>query len=561
MFFIYSYAFYVCYFLGICFSRYVLNITSKRVLSVSVIDFIVIFASLQYLLLFLGSLLTKDDVVLSYGFYNTVFIYFDFNPSNCLVAFGCALMQFSANLYSILYRYKKSDIALGNLNALVAYFGIFAENFHSLFFALEIMSCISFLIIFSYKGRIHNASQYFYNHILGSFFILVGIIYFVEYLHIDKLVLLTDLFDHSNYSKFIIGLMIIGFLIYMGSFPFSGYLIDAYSCVSHNIFLYMFFPSTVVVYSFYKLFLGFEIVSIFFIVTILYLSWKILFIKKDLLKVLTTYCVIQYFVVLLFISGGNVYGNGMRYILMYFFLSIVYKLLLNLSSILLMDVPDGKCRFYFMRIVVLISLLFALINMISFPFLAGFYFKAFVLGDTFYEYVVLFANLCISISFFREIFSGSFRVSKSLTSHSAMGQLNLKFTHFFNIFVVIFFLGITSYIWSVEENFFEIKLSYIQLLKPVIILFIGWGVLRYDIFTLKNTHIFSISTWIMKVFEGKNFSLKELKFINFILAVGNLFEKEKICNKMRTFTKNFNTQGRSIEIVVCILCLCLFFIR
>jgi multicomponent Na+:H+ antiporter subunit D len=163
---------------------------------------------------------------IAFDLFKTEIIY-DGSFYNKLIGFAFCIVLLAANLYSI-GQNKKFELILGNFYAASMLLCLFAGDFLSLFIGLELMMLFSSSIIFIGEKRfsIRSAKKYFITHLTSSSLILFGIVHIISKSKSLALVNVTSLMSNPEYSTIVLVIMLIGMLINIAAFPFSGWMVN-----------------------------------------------------------------------------------------------------------------------------------------------------------------------------------------------------------------------------------------------------------------------------------------------------------------------------------------------
>lgn len=239
------------------------------------------------------------------------------------------------NLYAIA-RKKKLEIIFGNLYASFALFCVFAHDFLSIFVGIELMMIASSIIIFigNKKDSLRHAKQYFTTHLVSSSMILIGIAHIMTTANDSSIMLLLN---DNNFSPVFLNIMLLGFIINIAAFPFSGWMVNCYSSASPTGFVYLIsFTTKINTLLIIKLFNGFEILQYVGIIMILYAGIKAI-LENHLLKLLCYFSIIQMGFILIACHMPEINENMILLIITFLLAHLLYKTLLSLCSATLID--------------------------------------------------------------------------------------------------------------------------------------------------------------------------------------------------------------------------------
>ena len=140
--------------------------------------------------------------------FNIEFLYETVHNINLIaLAFFCVL--FSANLYSISQK-RKTEIILGSSYGAFTFLALLANDFISMFVALELMMVISTMLIFigNFRSSVRSAKKYFLTHLISSNMIMIGIAYIISSENSAIMFSLSDKLDGFSTSSIMIHIML-----------------------------------------------------------------------------------------------------------------------------------------------------------------------------------------------------------------------------------------------------------------------------------------------------------------------------------------------------------------
>lgn len=262
--------------------------------------------------------------------------FFSFSNYDTLISISFFCVLFAANSYSI-GQNKKLEIILGSCYGAFAFMSLFAKDFISMFIGLELMMVFSSAIIFigGARASLRSAKKYFITHLMSSNMIIIGITYLITKNNDLTIVPATSLLDDPNYSSAMLYIMLVGMLINIAAFPFSGWMVKYYPKASPSGFLYLIsFTTKVSVILLAKIFLGLEEMKYVAIIMIFYSSFKAMM-EENIFSLLCYLSITSMGLMLLGISVGT--EEAILATTCYLFIHIVYKSLLSISAAILVD--------------------------------------------------------------------------------------------------------------------------------------------------------------------------------------------------------------------------------
>lgn len=229
------------------------------------------------------------------------------------------------------------EVISGTFYSSAVLIALLADDFISLFLAIELMMLMAAAIIFlgGTDKSTNSAKWYFLTHLFSSNLILIGISYIISENDSTKIVLITDLIYNQSYNNLPLYSLLAGLLINIAIFPFSGWMVSYYKHASPSGFLYLIsFTTKISVMILGKLFLGYEILKYFAFILIIYSGFKAFF-EDNLFSLLCYFSLLFIGVVMVGISFGNkMIFSAIIYSIVY---HVIYKLLLSLCIAVLKD--------------------------------------------------------------------------------------------------------------------------------------------------------------------------------------------------------------------------------
>lgn len=303
----------------------------------------------------------------------------DFEDYTILIAYAFTIVILTANLYA-LGNHRKSDVILGSSYGSVSYLALFAGDMISLIVALELMMILSAIIIFTGGNRrsVRSSKKYFLTHLVSGNMIIIGICYLIMKTGSTEIFNLTEFIDDPEYSTLIISIMLIGLIINIAAFPFSGWMVNYYPDASPSGFIYLIsFTTKVSVIILMKFFAGYDLLKYIAIVMIIYSSIKAV-LEKNIFSALCLLSIMQigFLVIIISIVGKEPWM--LHAASSYLFLHIMYKALLSLSAAAIAD--HGKI-YYFNNLkriknpAIIFGLVIGIISMINLPLTSTFTIK------------------------------------------------------------------------------------------------------------------------------------------------------------------------------------------
>lgn len=414
----------------------------------------------------------------------------NFNVYNKLIGLAFSAVLIAANLYAIGQR-KKLEIIFGNIYGGFSLFTLFAGDFISLVIGLELMIVASSSIIFigGSRNSLRAAKKYFLTHILSSNMIIIGVAYLINKNGNTEIISITDLIQNSNYSQSILVIMLVGFIINIAAFPFSGWMVNYYPEASSSGFIYLIaFTTKVSLFLLLQLFAGYEPLKYFAITMILYASFKALF-EDNFLSLLCYLSIISMGFMLIGISYGSQLAPAA---ISYLFIHIIYKLLLSILVATLIDHDKIILCTKLKRIknpIILISLLIGIVVMLNIPLTTSFYIKVmfsnFYGEDLLYYYIIILSGIITSASI----------PWRSYYKAEETAILHLNIYSKISIYFILMILIVIAFAGNFILNFFKmpsietIPLFSVDLMQQMTIFIAGFAIyiLLHPIKKLSNS--------------------------------------------------------------------------
>ncbi len=319
--------------------------------------------------------LFKTEIICDGSFYNK------------LIGLAFCIVLLAANLYSI-GQNKKLEVILGSAYAASALLCLFAGDFLSLFIGLEFMMLFSSAIIFIGESRfsiipslrlngIRSAKKYFITHFTSSSLILLGIVHIISKSKSLALVSATSLMSNPEYSSIVLIMMLVGMLINIAAFPFSGWMVNYYQNASTSGFIYLIsFTTKLSLLLILKLFAGLLALKYIGIIMIAYASIKAI-LENNILKLLCYLSIMSMGLMLMGISVGSEVAIGS--VICYLFIHILYKATLSICATSVIDsteIIDCSDLKKISNNTIIISTIVGIAMMISMPGTSSLYTKS-----------------------------------------------------------------------------------------------------------------------------------------------------------------------------------------
>ncbi len=340
---------------------------------------------------------------------------FGFSNYDTLISISFFCVLFAANSYAI-GQNKKLEVILGSCYGAFAFMSLFAKDFISMFIGLELMMVFSSAIIFigGNKASLRSSKKYFITHLMSSNMIIIGITYLITKNSELTIVPVTTFLNDPNYSSIMLYIMLIGMLINIAAFPFSGWMVKYYPKASPSGFLYLIsFTTKVSVILLAKIFLGLEEMKYVAVIMIVYSSFKAMM-EENILSLLCYLSIMAMGLMLLGISVGT--EEAILATTCYLFIHIMYKSLLSISAAILVDEGGiNNCQDIkkINNKILLLGIVVGILMMINIPLSSSFTVKS-ALSKLFYDSLTYAAIIFLSfMTVFILPWKKYFRASKS----------------------------------------------------------------------------------------------------------------------------------------------------
>ena len=434
--------------------------------------------------------LFKTEIIWDGSFYNK------------LIGFAFCIVLIAANLYSI-GQNKKLEIILGSAYAASSLLCLFAGDFLSLFIGLELMMLFSSSIIFIGEGRfsIRSAKKYFITHFTSSSLILLGIVHIISKSKSLALISITSLMSNPEYSNVVLIMMLVGLLINIAAFPFSGWMVNYYQNASTSGFIYLIsFTTKLSLLLILKLFSGLLALKYIGIMMIFYASIKAI-LENNILKLLCYLSIMAMGLMLMGISIGSFVA--INSVICYLFIHILYKASLSLCTASVIDstgIIDCSDLKKISNNTIVLSSIISIAMMISLPGTSALQIKSAIShlfsGDVFYLAPILLSLITVYSLPWKNCFKKHVASQRIMLNNYTQASLILM--SFVLICVGLF--G-TKLLFLTNGTTFDYPVIFsFDSLKQLIIIFLGFYLaLKYKI---KKFHTESINLieWFGKIF-------------------------------------------------------------
>jgi multicomponent Na+:H+ antiporter subunit D len=321
------------------------------------------------------------------GFYTLSFLKFEFTTNfsdeTFLLGMVFLFILFISNSYA-LARKRYFEVMMGGLYCACSLWCLVADDFISTLVALELMMLMSATIIFigGSTSSIKSAKKYFITHLFSGNCIIIGVAYIITSTDTINIVQITDLINnnHDPLSQTLLALMLLGMIINIASFPFSGWMVEYYVHSSSSGFMYLIsFTTKISIILIAKTLAHYEPLKYIAFATIAYAAAKSI-LEDNLRKILCYLSIIQISFLLLSVASGNNLNANLAW---YLSIHILYKCLISLIVAILEDYYgitacsnlNGSGRILIIPIVISIT------AMINVPFSSNFAAKSALSAD------------------------------------------------------------------------------------------------------------------------------------------------------------------------------------
>lgn len=414
-------------------------------------------------------------------------------------SFFCVL--FVANAYSI-GQNKKLEVIFGSCYGAFAFMCLFANDFISMFVALELMMFFSSAIIFIGGARtsFRYAKKYFITHLISSNMIIIGVAYLITKNNDLTIVPVTSLLNNPNYSYAMLYIMLLGMLINIAVFPFSGWMIKYYPKASPSGFLYLIsFTTKVSVMLLAKIFLGLEEMKYIAVIMIIYSSFKATM-EENIFSILCYLSIIAMGIMLLGISIGT--KEAILATICYLFIHIMYKLLLSISAAVLADEANIKTCHNIKKInskILLFGLILGTFVMVNIPLSSSFVVKtslSHLLSDSLiYIVITLSSFIMIFVLPWKKYFSATKSLKIKLNIYSRISIIFMTL-----VVIVIAVFGKQIPILKEVNQFNNLTIFSADSLKQIIVILSGLLATSLYMTHRKDTKPINFIEWLGNVF-------------------------------------------------------------
>ncbi|MDP5110614.1 MAG: hypothetical protein NWP47_04450 [Rickettsiaceae bacterium] len=432
-----------------------------------------------------------------------VIVSFNFGNYEKLISVSFFCVLFAANAYSI-GQNKKLEVILGSCYGAFALMSLFANDFISMFIGLELMMIFSSAIIFigGARASFRSAKKYFITHLISSNMIIIGIAYLITKNNDLTIVPVTDLLSNPNYSSAMLYIMLVGMLINIAVFPFSGWMVKYYPKASPSGFLYLIsFTTKISVALLAKIFLGLEEMKYIAVIMILYSSFKATM-EENIFSILCYLSIMAMGIMLLGISVGT--KEAILATTCYLFIHVMYKLLLSISAVILADEANINFCQDIKKInnkILLFGIVLGILMMLNIPLSSSFVIKS-ALSHLFSDSLIY---MLIIFSSFMMVFALPWKKYFS-TTKSLDIKLNIysKVSIIFMIFVLIVIAIFGKQIPVLKEisQFNNLMIFSSDALKQIIVILSGLLAASLYMTHRKDTKPINFIEWLGDVFFG-----------------------------------------------------------
>ena len=426
---------------------------------------------------------------------------FSFSNYDTLISISFFCVLFAANSYSI-GQNKKLEIILGSCYGAFAFMSLFAKDFISMFIGLELMMVFSSAIIFigGARASLRSAKKYFITHLMSSNMIIIGITYLITKNNDLTIVPATSLLDDPNYSSPMLYIMLVGMLINIAAFPFSGWMVKYYPKASPSGFLYLIsFTTKVSVILLAKIFLGLEEMKYVAIIMIFYSSFKAMM-EENIFSLLCYLSIMSMGLMLLGISVGT--EEAILATTCYLFIHIVYKSLLSISAAILVDEGGiNNCQDIkkINNKILLLGITVGILMMVNIPLSSSFTVKS-ALSHLFhdsltYAAIIFLSFMTVFILPWKKYFRSSKSIEITLNIYSKVSIIFMTLT-----LVAIAVSGKHIPVLNEINSFNKMDIFSFDVFKQVIIIFTALFTAYLYMTSRKDTKPINFIEWLGDVF-------------------------------------------------------------
>ena len=434
--------------------------------------------------------LFKTEIICDGSFYNK------------LIGFAFCIVLLAANLYSI-GQNKKLELILGNFYAASTLLCLFAGDFLTLFIGLELMMIFSSSVIFIGEKRfsIRSAKKYFITHLTSSSLILLGIVHIISKSKSLILVNVASLMSNPEYSTVVLVMMLVGMLINIATFPFSGWMVNYYQNASTSGFIYLIsFTTKLSILLILKLFSGLFALKYIGVVMIIYASIKAL-LENSILRLLCYLSIMAIGLMLMGISIGT--EAAISSVIYYLFIHILYKATLSICSASIIDatgIIDCSDLRKISNNTIVIATIIGIAMMISLPGTSALQIKSAIShlfsGDFFYLAPILLSLVTVYSLPWKNCLKKQVIHHKLVLSNYS--QMSITFISFVLICVGLF--GTKLLFLTNDTSIDYAGIFSVESLKQLIIICLGFYLaLKYPINKLYTESI-NLIEWLGKTF-------------------------------------------------------------
>lgn len=311
-------------------------------------------------------------------YFNKIEIIFDGQYINKLISCALIVVLLCGNLFALSTN-RKQELILGNCYIGFAISCVLAGDFITLIISLEMMMLISTGIIYisAPENNVKTAANYFITHFISGSLIMAGATFLLFTNKNYGFTTLLEVLSSDAKASSYIYLILIGLMINVAAFPFSGWMVNYYKKASYSGFIFLISgTSKVSLLLLLKLFVGLSMLKWLGIIVMIYSAIHMIFENnfKGLLSLLSIF-VVGFLLIGISVTNEQVIRETIGY---YLAILILYKLILSLCAGVYFEQNRIESCDQVSKIrdpYFIIPLILGLLTMISFPGTALFFFK------------------------------------------------------------------------------------------------------------------------------------------------------------------------------------------
>jgi multicomponent Na+:H+ antiporter subunit D len=296
--------------------------------------------------------------------------------------------------------------------------------------------------------------------------------------------------------------MLVGMLINIAVFPFSGWMVKYYPKASPSGFLYLIsFTTKISVILLAKIFLGLEEMKYIAVIMILYSSFKATM-EENVFSILCYLSIMAMGIMLLGISVGT--KEAILATTCYLFIHIMYKLLLSISAAILADEANINFCQDIKKInnkILLFGIVLGILMMLNIPLSSSFVIKSalsHLFSDSLIYMLIIFSSFMMAFALpWKKYFSTTKSLDIKLNIYSKVSIIFMVF-----VLIIIAIFGMHIPVLKEISQFNNLMIFSSDTLKQIIVILSGLLAASLYMTHRKDTKPINFIEWLGDVFFG-----------------------------------------------------------